>query len=156
MDVYGVMQHWIMTIKDHSTGLVYLATRPRKTAKFVANELEKYFGFVGYPHIFHTGMWQLDINNNLDCECDNILIYVIHCFFYNTDNGKDFIAKFVVDMMKRNNPLTASLSPDAQGLHVTKALLRAQTSSSNVWWRVSPWSVIWLFWKWTGQDFWDK
>ena len=56
MDVYGVMQCWIMTIKDHSTGLVYLATRPRKTAKFVANELEKYFGFVGYPHIFHTGM----------------------------------------------------------------------------------------------------
>ncbi len=56
MDVYRVMQHWIMTIKDHSTGLVYLATLPRKTAKFVANELEKYFGFVGYPHIFHTGM----------------------------------------------------------------------------------------------------
>ncbi len=49
MDVYGVMQHWITAIKDHSTGLVY-------TAKFVANELEKYFGFVGYPHIFHTGM----------------------------------------------------------------------------------------------------
>jgi hypothetical protein len=56
MDVYGMMQRWIMTVKDHSTGLVYLATLPRKTAKFVANELEKYFGFVGYPHIFHTGM----------------------------------------------------------------------------------------------------
>ena len=56
MGIYGVMQRWIMTIKDHSTGLVYLATLPRKTAKFVANELEKYFGFVGYPHIFHTGM----------------------------------------------------------------------------------------------------
>ena len=55
-DMYGVMQHWIMTVKDHSTGLVYLAMLPRKTAKFVANELEKYFGFVGYPHIFHTGM----------------------------------------------------------------------------------------------------
>jgi hypothetical protein len=56
MDVYGVMQHWIMTVKDHSTGLVYLAALPRKTAEFVANDLEKYFGFVGYPHIFHTGM----------------------------------------------------------------------------------------------------
>jgi hypothetical protein len=55
-DVYGVMQHWIMTVKDHSTGLVYLAALPRKTAMFVANKLEKYFGFVGYPHIFHTGM----------------------------------------------------------------------------------------------------
>jgi hypothetical protein len=56
MDNYGVMQHWIMTVIDHSTGVVYLAALPRKTAKFVANELEKYFGFVGNPHIFHTGM----------------------------------------------------------------------------------------------------
>jgi hypothetical protein len=55
-DVYGVMQHWIMTVKDHSTGLVYLAALPRKTAMFVANKLEIYFGFVGYPCIFHTGM----------------------------------------------------------------------------------------------------
>ncbi len=45
-----------MTVKDHSTGLVYLAALPRKTAVFVAKKLEKYFGFVGYPHIFHTGM----------------------------------------------------------------------------------------------------
>ncbi len=55
-DVYGVMQCWIMTVKDHSTGLVYLTALPRKTAVSVAAELEKYFGFVGYPHIFHTGM----------------------------------------------------------------------------------------------------
>jgi hypothetical protein len=27
-DVYGVMQHWIMTVKDHSAGLVYLAALP--------------------------------------------------------------------------------------------------------------------------------
>ena len=54
--MYGVMQHWIMTVKAHSTGLVYLTVLPRKTAVFVAAELEKYFGFVGYPHIFHTGM----------------------------------------------------------------------------------------------------
>jgi hypothetical protein len=55
-DVYGVMQRWIMTIKDHSTGLVYLSMLPKKTAMFVAVKFEKYFGFVGYPHIFHTGM----------------------------------------------------------------------------------------------------
>jgi hypothetical protein len=55
-DMYGVMQRWIMTVKDHSTGLVYVATLPRKTAMFVAAELKKYFGFVGYPHIFHRGM----------------------------------------------------------------------------------------------------
>jgi hypothetical protein len=56
MNVYRVMQHWIMTVTDHSTGLVYLAALPRKTAEFVVNNLEIYFGFVGYPHIFHTGM----------------------------------------------------------------------------------------------------
>jgi hypothetical protein len=55
-DVYGVMQCWMMTVKDHSTGLVYLAALPRKTAMFVVNKLEIYFCFVGYPHIFHTGM----------------------------------------------------------------------------------------------------
>ncbi len=55
-DVYSVMQHWIMTIKDYSSSLVYLTALPRKTAVFVAAKLEKYFGFVGYPHIFHTGM----------------------------------------------------------------------------------------------------
>ncbi len=45
-----------MTVKDHSTGLVYLDALPRKTAVFVAAELEKYFCFVGYPHISHTVM----------------------------------------------------------------------------------------------------
>lgn len=54
-DVYGQMQRWIMTVKDHSTGLVYLVALPRKKAEFVAAELEKYFGYVGYPNIFHTG-----------------------------------------------------------------------------------------------------
>jgi hypothetical protein len=29
-DVYGQMQRWIMTMKDHSTGLVYLCALPRK------------------------------------------------------------------------------------------------------------------------------
>ena len=56
-DVYGHMQRWIMTVKDHSTGLIYLAALPRKMAKYVAAELEKIFGFVGYPTIFHTGMF---------------------------------------------------------------------------------------------------
>jgi hypothetical protein len=54
-DVYGHMQRWIMTVKDHSTGLVYLCALPRKKAIYVAAELEKYFGFIGYPEIFHTG-----------------------------------------------------------------------------------------------------
>ena len=73
-DVYGTMQRWIMTVKDHSTGLVYLAALPQKKAEYVAAELEKYFGFAGFPHILHT------------------------------DNGKDFIATLVVEMMMRHNP----------------------------------------------------
>ncbi len=45
-----------MTVNDHSTGLVYLAALPRKTAMFVANKLEKYFGSAGYPHILYSGV----------------------------------------------------------------------------------------------------
>jgi hypothetical protein len=44
-----------MRVKDHSTGLVYLCALPQKKAIFVAAELEKYFGLIGYPEIFHTG-----------------------------------------------------------------------------------------------------
>jgi hypothetical protein len=36
--VYGHMQRWIMTVKDNSTGLIYLVALPRKLAKFVAAE----------------------------------------------------------------------------------------------------------------------
>jgi hypothetical protein len=58
-DVYGQMQRWIMTVKDHSTGLVYLCMPPRKKAEFVAAKLEKFFRFVGYPKIFHTGVYTI-------------------------------------------------------------------------------------------------
>ncbi len=58
-DVYGQMQRWIMTVKDHSTGLVYLCALPRKRAVFVAAKLEKLFGFVGYPEFFHTGVYTI-------------------------------------------------------------------------------------------------
>ena len=58
-DVYGKMMRWILTVKDHSTGLLYLVALPRKMAKYVAAELEKYFGFVGYPSIFHTGRFTI-------------------------------------------------------------------------------------------------
>ena len=75
IDVYILMQWWIMTTKrDHSTGLVYLVALPQKRAEFVAIELEKYFGFIGFPHILHT------------------------------DNDKEFIALLVVDMIIQNNP----------------------------------------------------
>ncbi len=48
-----------MTMKDHSTGLVYLYVLPWKRAVFVAVELEKFFGFVSYPKIFHTGVYTI-------------------------------------------------------------------------------------------------
>jgi hypothetical protein len=58
-EVYGKMMRWILTVKDHSTGLIYLVALPWKMAKNVAAELEKYFGFVGYPSIFHTGRFTI-------------------------------------------------------------------------------------------------
>jgi hypothetical protein len=58
-DMYGQMQRWIMTVKDHLTGLVYLCALPWKKAAFVAAELEKFFGFVVYPEIFHTGVYTI-------------------------------------------------------------------------------------------------
>ncbi len=58
-DVYGQMQSWIMTVKNHSTELVYLCVLPQKRAVFVAAELEKFFGFVSYPEIFHTRVYTI-------------------------------------------------------------------------------------------------
>ncbi len=58
-DVYGQMQCWIMTVKDHSTALVNLCALPWKKAKFITAKLEKFFGFVVYPKIFHTGVYTI-------------------------------------------------------------------------------------------------
>jgi hypothetical protein len=58
-DVYGQMQRWIITVKDNATGLVYLCALPRKRTAFVAAELEKFFGFVHYPEIFHNGVYTI-------------------------------------------------------------------------------------------------
>ena len=66
--------HWLLTVKDHSTGLTAVFAIPRKMAKYLAYELEKYFGLVGYPTIFHT------------------------------DNGNKFTAKVIIDMLKSINP----------------------------------------------------
>ena len=53
LDIYGQMQ-WFLTVKDHSTGLLYLAALPQKKAEFVAAELEKYFRFCWLsPHPPH-------------------------------------------------------------------------------------------------------
>ena len=41
-NVYGELQRWIMTVKDHSTGFTALFSLPRKKPMFVAFELERY------------------------------------------------------------------------------------------------------------------
>ena len=48
-----------MTVKDHLSGLVYLCALPQEKAVNVAAELEKFFGLIGYPEIFHTGVYTI-------------------------------------------------------------------------------------------------
>ena len=67
---------WFLTVKDHSTGLMAVFAILRKMVNYVAYKLEKYFGLVGYPPIFHT------------------------------DNGNEFAAKVIIDMLKLINPVT--------------------------------------------------
>ena len=67
-----------MTAKDH-----VITSNPKKKAKYVANELDHLFEFIGYPTIFHT------------------------------DNGKEFVAQDVMQILEENNPniLTVTCQP---------------------------------------------
>jgi transposase InsO family protein len=65
---------WVMTIKDHATGLTYLCALPRKRPHLVVYKLQEIFGIIGYPKIFHT------------------------------DNGKEFTAKVVLKALREMNP----------------------------------------------------
>jgi IS30 family transposase len=73
-DPFGVLMHWILTLKDHATSLVYLCTLPRKRANLIAYKLQEIFGTIEYPMIFHT------------------------------DNGKEFTAKVVLEFLCDLNP----------------------------------------------------
>ena len=73
-DPFGVLMHWILTLKDHATSLVYLCVLPRKRANLIAYKLQEIFGIIGYPMIFHT------------------------------DNGKEFTAKVVLEFLRDLNP----------------------------------------------------
>lgn len=53
-DDYGHEMKWIMTVKDHFTQFTVLTALPRKKASHVAFELDKIFGMIGFPNIFHT------------------------------------------------------------------------------------------------------
>ncbi len=68
-DPFSVLMHWILTLKDHATCLVYLCALPRKRANLIAYKLQEIFGIIGYPMIFHT------------------------------DDGKEFTAKVVLEFL---------------------------------------------------------
>jgi len=65
---------WVLTIKDHATGLMYLCALPRKRPDLIAYKLQETFGLIGYPKIFHT------------------------------DNGKEFTAKSIIKFLHHLNP----------------------------------------------------
>ena len=73
-DPFGVLMRWVMTIKDHATGLTYLCALPRKRPDLVAYKLQEIFGAIGYPKIFHT------------------------------NNGKEFTAKSILKFLRHSNP----------------------------------------------------
>ncbi len=68
-DPFGVLVHWIMTLKDHATGFIYMCALPKKRANLVTYKLHEIFGVIGSPKIFHT------------------------------DNGKEFTAKVVLKLL---------------------------------------------------------
>jgi hypothetical protein len=69
-----------MTLKDHATGLTYLTALPRKQAHLVTYKLQEVFGVIGYHKIFHS------------------------------DNGKEFTAKCVLELLHHLNPNIISVT----------------------------------------------
>jgi hypothetical protein len=53
-DLFGVLMHWILTLKVHATALIYLCALPRKQANLIAYKLHEIFRIIEYPKIFHT------------------------------------------------------------------------------------------------------
>jgi hypothetical protein len=90
--------HWVLTIKDHATGLMYLCALPRKRPDLVAYKLQEIFGVIGYPKIFHT------------------------------NNGKEFTAKSILQFLCAMNPniITVTGRPrcpcDQGSIHVRNTL----------------------------------
>ncbi len=79
-DPFGVLMHWAMTLKDHANGLSYICALPRKQAHLIVYRQQEIFGLIGYPKIFHT------------------------------DNGKEFTAKCVIELLSHLNPNIMSVT----------------------------------------------
>ena len=73
-DPFGVLMRWILTVKDHATGFVYLCALPRKWPSLIAYHLQEIFGVMGHPLIF------------------------------NTNNGKEFVGKSILKFLHNLNP----------------------------------------------------
>jgi hypothetical protein len=90
-DLFGVFMCWVLVIKDHATGVVYLCALPTKHPNLVAYKMHEIFGIIGFPKIFHT------------------------------DNGKEFAAKVVLKFLCQMNSNIISVTgrphhPSDQGL----------------------------------------
>ena len=79
-DLFGVLMRWAMTLKNHASGLTYICALLRKQAHLIAYKLQEIFGVIGYPKIFHT------------------------------DNGKEFTARCVVELLRKLNPNIMSVT----------------------------------------------
>ncbi len=53
-DPFCVLKHWILTLNDHATALVYPCALPKKQASLIAYKLQETCGIIGYPKVFHT------------------------------------------------------------------------------------------------------
>jgi hypothetical protein len=73
-DPFAVLMCWVLMIKDHCTGRVYLCAPPCKRPKLVVYKLQEIFGSIGYLKIFHT------------------------------DNGKEFTGKLILQFLCNLNP----------------------------------------------------
>ena len=73
-DPFGVLMHWILVIKDHAAGFFYIFALSRKQTDLVAYNLQEMFDVIGYPKIMHS------------------------------DNGKEFKAKIVRELLHKFNP----------------------------------------------------
>ena len=73
-DPFGVLMHWILVIKDHATSFFYIFALSRKQTDLVAYNLQEMFDVIGYPKIMHS------------------------------DNGKEFKAKIVRELLHKFNP----------------------------------------------------
>ena len=79
-DINGVMMRWLISFKDHLTGFCAFGALPFKKQKYVVHWVSWLFGLIGFPLIFHT------------------------------DNGKEFVSKLILSMLKALSPSTSTVT----------------------------------------------